>query len=141
MPAMPAAALFSVLAASAGAADYSRQYYVQYCAGCHAIDGSGSPGAGIPDFRGHVGTYLYSVRGRAFLVQVPGSANAPLSDRDLAALLNWLVPQFSRAQMPENAAPYTEEEVRMFRATRPAAVADLRRSVIDELRHAGHRID
>jgi cytochrome c553 len=126
---------------AAHAADHSRLYYVQYCAGCHALDGSGSPQSGIPDFRGQVGAYLHSPRGRAFLVQVPGSANSPLSDRDLALLLNWLLPQFSRAQMPSDAAPYTEDEVRALRAARPAAIADIRRSVFEELQRAGHRIE
>ena len=135
------AGLAHLAAAAAGAApDRSRQNYIQHCAGCHQFDGSGSPDAGIPDLRAQVGYFLHSPRGRAFLVQVPGSANAPLSDAELARLLNWMIGAFSPAQAPTPIAPYSEDEVRTLRAQRPAAIVDQRREVVEELRRQGHPV-
>jgi len=130
------------LASSAGgaAADRSRQNYIQFCAGCHQFDGSGSPDAGIPDMRAQVGYFLHSPRGRAFLVQVPGSANSPLADGELALLLNWIVKAFSQTQMPIPFEPFNEDEVRKLRADRPAAIAELRRNVVEELQRQGHAV-
>lgn len=128
------------LAAAAAAQDRSRQNYIQFCAGCHQFDGSGSPAAGIPDVRAQLGYYLSTPGGRAFLVQVPGSANSPLSDRELALLLNWMLKTFSPAQIPAPFEPYREDEVRSLRAQVPAAVADLRRQVTAELQRRGYPV-
>jgi mono/diheme cytochrome c family protein len=127
-------------AASVAAPDRSRQNYIQFCAGCHQLDGSGSPGVGIPDMRAQVGYFLHSPRGRAFLVQVPGSANSPLSDRELALLLNWIVQTFSKEQVPIPFQPYSEDEVSQLRSNRPAAIADLRREVVDEMQRQGRAV-
>lgn len=129
-----------VSAASIAAPDRSRQNYIQYCAGCHQLDGSGSPGVGIPDMRAQVGHFLHSPRGRAFLVQVPGSANSPLSDRELALLLNWMVQTFSKEQMPVPFKPYSEDEVAQLRSDRPAAIAELRREVVEEMQRQGRAV-
>jgi cytochrome c553 len=134
------AALALACACAASAQDRSRQNYIQFCAGCHQLDGRGSPGAGIPDLRDQVGYFLHSANGRAFLVQVPGSANAPLSDRELASLVNWIVRTFSAPQMPASFEPYSEDEVRRLRADRPAAIADFRRDVVQELQGLGYTV-
>jgi hypothetical protein len=73
-------------------------------------------------------------------VQVPGSANSPLSDGELALLLNWIVKAFSQAQVPAASEPFSEDEVKKMRADRPAAIADLRREVIQELQRQGHAL-
>lgn len=133
--------LVVALASPANAApDRSRQNYVQHCAGCHQLDGSGSPGAGIPDMRGQLGYYLNSPAGRAYLVQVPGAANSPLSNAELAQLLNWILKAFGAAQMPTSFAPYVEDEVSRLRAQIPAAVDDLRRQVTAELQRQGFAV-
>ncbi|MGH7291646.1 MAG: c-type cytochrome, partial [Myxococcota bacterium] len=56
--------------------------YMLHCQGCHRPDGSGVPGA-VPDLRDEVARFLATDDGRAFLIRVPGVANAPLSDREL----------------------------------------------------------
>ena len=127
-------------ACTASAQDRSRQNYIQFCAGCHQLDGRGSPDAGIPDMREQVGYFLHSDGGRAFLVQVPGSANSPLSDRELALLVNWIVKTFSAAQIPASFEPYSEEEVKRLRAARPAAIVDFRRDVVQELQRLGYAV-
>ncbi len=122
------------------APDRSRQNFIQFCAGCHQLDGSGSPGVGIPDVRGQLGYFLNSQGGRAFLVQVPGSANSPLSDKELALLLNWMLTTFSPAQIPTPFEPYSEDEVRRLRAQVPAAIDALRRQVTVELQQHGYQV-
>ncbi len=130
-------ALLALQSVAAAWPDRSRQNYIQFCAGCHQLDGSGSPGVGIPDVRGQLGYFLNSQGGRAFLVQVPGSANSPLSDAELALLLNWMLRTFSPAQVPASFEAYSEGEVKKLRAQVPAAVDDLRRQVTLDLQQRG----
>ncbi len=127
--------------AAVAAPDRSRQNYIQFCAGCHQLDGSGSPGVGIPDMRAQLGYFLNSPGGRAFLVQVPGSANSPLSNAELALLLNWMLTTFSPAQIPASFVPYSESEVRQLRAQVPAAVDELRRQVTADLQRQGFPVN
>ena len=53
--------------------------------------------------------------GRAYLVGVPGSAQAPLSDGELAAVLNWMLAEFGPGDVAARVAPYTAVEVRRHR--------------------------
>ena len=103
-------ALFS-LPATAAADSYEEHDYLLNCAGCHQIDGSGSRTVpsllAMPELRGKAGA-------REYWVQVPGAAQAPLSDTRLAALMNWLVNRFAGA--PPN-PPYTAAEINQLRAT------------------------
>lgn len=82
--------------------------YALHCQGCHLPDGSGMPGK-VPDMRGQLGRYMRVPGGRDYIVQVPGSATARISDREAADLLNWLVPRMG----PDDKAftPYTAREV------------------------------
>lgn len=106
-----------------------RSLYRQYCAGCHQLDGSGAPASGIPDMRATLGHFQRSERGRAFLVQAPGARNAGISDRELAALSNWLLYEFSRSTLPADFQPYTTEEVGRWRANPPLDVAGTRAAI------------
>ncbi len=109
--------------------------YMLHCQGCHRPDGSGVPGA-VPDLRGHVSVFLGSPAGRAFLVRVPGSANAPLSDRELAELLNWMAGHFDPAHVPTDFAPYTATEVATLRAQKLSKVKDERAAILSALTSA-----
>jgi hypothetical protein len=62
-----------------------------------------------------VGNFLHVEGGREFIVQVPGSANAPINDQELRDVLNWMLVEFSAAQMPDNFIPYTADEVGRLR--------------------------
>jgi hypothetical protein len=84
--------------------------YLLNCAGCHRMDASGS--ASIPPLT-RIAPFLATPRGRAYLVRVPGVAQAPLSDQRLAALLNWALDEFGGAN---GFAPYTAAEVASLRA-------------------------
>ena len=88
--------------------------YMLNCQGCHLPNGEGA--GDVPRMQGFVGNFLKVPGGREFLVRVPGSANAPLDDRRLAELLNWMLLEISRGELPAGFRPYTAEEVGAYRA-------------------------
>lgn len=112
---LAAAGLF---AASAARADPATDY-VMHCRGCHGPEGAGAPGA-APTFRGQVGKFVTVPGGREYLIRVPGTAQSELDDARTAALLNWLLHEFSPAELPADFVPFTGEEVALHR--RPALV-------------------
>lgn len=109
--------LLALVGAGAAGAGPASDYMLQ-CQGCHRADGAGF--GSVPDLRDHLGLFLEVPGGRAFLVQVPGSAQAPLDDAELAAVLNWMVGRFGPVRVAERFAPYTAAEV-----------AGLRRPLVD----------
>ncbi|WP_051378722.1 c-type cytochrome [Derxia gummosa] len=142
------AAFVTALAAATGAApaladpaaghgNSPRVNYLLHCAGCHLADGAGKPDRGIPDMRGQIGHYLRTPDGRAYLAQVPGVANSALSNREIADVLTWMVPTFSRAEAPAASPPYTEAEVAALRASVPADIPAERARVIARLNAIG----
>jgi mono/diheme cytochrome c family protein len=106
--------------------------YMLHCQGCHRPDGSGLPGE-VPDLRGQVARFLALPEGRAFLVRVPGVANAPLSDADLAALLDWVLTRFDPGHVPAAHAPYSADEVRPLRAQPLSKLAETRAALVAAL--------
>jgi mono/diheme cytochrome c family protein len=130
-----------VLGTPADAADFGRQNYIQHCAGCHAFDGSGSPANGVPNMNGAVGHFLRLPEGRAFLIQVPGTSQARLSDAEIAELLNWMVARFSKDEIPKGFTPYTKDEVTKFRALKLNDVMGTRREIVRKLRGMGMNIN
>jgi len=93
----------------------ARVNYMLNCQGCHGAEGAGTIDGVVPVMKDFVGRFLSVEGGREFLVQVPGSANAALSDAALAEVLNWMLPQLSPRQIPVDFEPYTEEEVGRLR--------------------------
>jgi mono/diheme cytochrome c family protein len=85
--------------------------YILNCAGCHRIDGMGSNAVpALSAMRELVG----KPGAREYWVQVPGAAQAPLSDQRLAAMMSWLVERFTGAAPKP---PYTAAEVARLRRT------------------------
>lgn len=111
--------------------DYSRN-----CQGCHLANGRGIPGL-VPDLVDFVGYFAHLPEGRAFLVRVPGVAQAPLDDERLAAVLNWMLAAFSRTQLPADFRPFTADEVRRLRADILTAVTAERERLVETLKAAG----
>lgn len=108
-----AAAVLGSLVGIAGAAAADvppSEAYVLHCAGCHGSDGSGHADF-VPSLR-DVGVLLARPGGRAYLARVPGVAQAPVGDDQLAALLNWVLREL--ADVPE-LAPYSAREVGTLR--------------------------
>lgn len=104
-------ALLAVLVASTAHADsYEEHDYILNCSGCHRIDGTGSNVVpSLRDMRELIG----KPGAREYWIRVPGTAQAPLSDERLAAMMNWLIERFlGKAPNP----PYAAAEVRRLRS-------------------------
>ncbi|MBI1905522.1 MAG: cytochrome c [Rhodocyclales bacterium] len=130
-------------AAAAGPAGdgLARQNYIRHCAGCHRFDGGGNALGGIPSMKGAVGHFLRLPEGRAFLVQVPGTSQAPLGDAEIAELLNWILVNFSSGEIPPGFSPYSPGEVAHYRESRLDDVAGTRQRIVGKLKAMGVRIE
>jgi len=84
------------------------------CQGCHGAKAEGS-NAGAPAMPGVLGRLLAIKGGREYLVQVPGVAAAPLTDAEIADLMNWMLEKFDRTNIPGDFIPYKTAEVRELR--------------------------
>jgi mono/diheme cytochrome c family protein len=117
------AALLAALGVFAGAApaaaperqDISRPAagYLLNCGGCHGITGKSSDSA-VPTLRGQVASFLCLPEGRSFIVRLPNVAFAPLSDEELAGVMNFVV-GVGAAKPQAGAVPYTRQEVAELR--------------------------
>ena len=106
--------------------------YMLQCRGCHLPDGGGTPGV-VPPLAGHVGRFLTVPGGREFLVRVPGSAQSPLSDAELAEVLNWIVRRFGPVEVARSFEPYTAAEVARVRRPPLTDVDSVRRALIEKI--------
>lgn len=122
---------FLCVAAGVSAGDPRIDYMLQ-CQGCHLADGSGSPGS-VPALNDQMARFLLVPEGRDYLVRVPGSAQSPLDDDRLAAVLNWMVREFGPAEIAASTALYRADEVRRLRARPLADVDALRRALLEKI--------
>jgi len=106
--------------------------YMLQCQGCHGPDGGGSPGA-VPDLRNSVARFALVPQGREYLIRVPGSAQAPLSDAELAAVLNWMMSRFGPADAARQVADFTRTEVARQRRPPLVEVGEARRELLRRL--------
>ncbi|MGB0691711.1 MAG: c-type cytochrome [Pseudomonadales bacterium] len=102
-----------LLAANQAAAD-PRSHYMIHCMGCHLADGRGQPPE-VPVLNAELARFTSTDAGRAYLVQVPGAAQALINDEELAAVINWMLQVFSGDDLPEDFRPFTGEEVTAYR--------------------------
>jgi mono/diheme cytochrome c family protein len=102
--------------------------YAVHCQGCHLADGAETP-ASVPALVGTVARLARSPAGRAYMARVPGVAQSPLADAELAALLNWVVARFGEAAA-DGFAPYTAGEIRRLRAEPLVDVEAARRAAL-----------
>lgn len=108
-----------------------RLNYLLQCQGCHRAGGEGSEGS-VPDLRPHGLQLLRIPEGRRFFVSVPGSANAPLTDSELAEVLNFIIVDILEDDggRPDSVPRFTEEEVSEYRSVEIADVDQLRGELI-----------
>ncbi len=78
-------------------------------------DGSGLAPL-VPTLRDIPGRMLAIPEGRSYLVRVPGVAQAPINNRKLTEVLNWVLSEFSSATLPQNFKPLTVAEVTRARS-------------------------
>ena len=92
------------------------QNWTLNCQGCHRPDGTGSAGT-APSLAGTVSKFLKVPGGREYLGRVPGVATSPLSNADLADLMNWMFWRFDKEHMPADFAPFTAAELARLRTS------------------------
>ena len=85
------------------------------CMGCHLADGSGEAGR-VPSIRRTLVLFSALPEGRAYVVRVPGVAQAPLSDEEIAALLNWMARHLSDVPLPSGFVDYSAAEIQRLRS-------------------------
>lgn len=111
---------------------HSRSLYMIHCQGCHLPQGDGAVNR-VPNMKHYLGNFLKISGGREFLIQVPGSANAPMNDYDLAQLINWMLNSFSPKLLADDWQPYTAEEVRQYRRDVLTEVVVNRQNLVDKI--------
>jgi len=129
-----ACSLALVLLAGAGPA-FAYQPKVNYqlqCMGCHHGDGAGEPGR-VPSIRNTLVPFSTLPDGRDFVLRVPGVAQAPLSDAEIAALLNWMVRNLSDVTLPDDFVDYSADEVGRLRHRPLVGVSDVRRQLLERI--------
>ncbi len=93
-----------------GKAWASPQYdYLLHCSGCHLENGAGSP-PDVPDLRLSMEYLLGSPEGRSYLIRVPGASQAPISDKQLADVMNWMLKTYAPKKAAE-VSLYDEAEI------------------------------
>ena len=100
--------------------------------GCHLADGSGESGR-VPSVRSTLVPFSMTSEGREFVLRVPGVAQSPLTDEDVAAVLNWMTRNLSDVPLPAGFRDYTAEEVRGVRARPLAQVSEARRALLERI--------
>lgn len=115
--------------------------YRLHCSGCHGPDGAGSRVGRIRPFSGVIGNFLRVPEGRAYLVLVPGVANAGLSDTDTARVLNFVLKSWAIADAPPDARDFSPDEVSEIRKIRIDDIVTFRLGLIDKLARRGVLID
>lgn len=102
-------------APSAAGSGRARSDYIEYCAGCHGINGSSRP-AKVPVLRDRIGYFLCLPQGREYLIRLPNVAGAGVEDdAALVALMNYVVAEFGGASRVSKSLPYTATEVSAWR--------------------------
>lgn len=91
------------------------QNWTLNCQGCHRLDGTGSDTT-APGLAGTVAKFLWVTGGREYLVRVPGVATSPLSDAELADVVNYMLWRFDKEHLPANFRPFTAAEVGPLRS-------------------------
>src|SRR5579864_8747019 len=127
----------AVLAVAApGYATPPDQVYTLNCWGCHQPQAQGIPGS-VPRLANSLGYFLHIPEGRAYLAEVPGVSAAPLSDDEIARVLNWMLLTFSRPQLPAPFIPYTAAEIHDCRMHKLVDVTETRRHLAAKLGSMG----
>jgi hypothetical protein len=106
--------------------------YMLHCMGCHLADGAGAPPQ-VPDVRGEMGRLLSVEGGREYLVQIPGAATSPVSDRELAAIINYMLAAFNADTTPSGFAPFSESEVSRLRPQWLSNPEPVRKSLLEQV--------
>lgn len=110
-----------------------KMHYMLQCQGCHKAGGEGIEGS-IPSMLKHGIAMLGSERGRKFFITVPGSANSPLSDQQLADVLNYISTELLDVETNEHTVRlFDAKEVSKVRNNQLFDVEKERAELVDEI--------
>ena len=84
--------------------------YLLHCSGCHLPNGIGDP-PNTPTLRDTIGKIVATPEGRDYIIRVPGSSQTPMSDQQLADVLNWMLTKFNSETLPKTFEPLSAQEV------------------------------
>ena len=106
----------------ASAACYAGQEeaYILHCGGCHLPDGRGVEPE-VPTLVNELGKLIQLPGGRDYIIRVPGASQAPISDQQLADILNYILVEFNENTLADNFKPLSGAEVAI---ARPNILAD-----------------
>lgn len=65
----------------------------------------------VPSLSNTLGRIVASPEGRDYIVRVPGASQTPLSDEQLAAVMNWVLLTFNKETLPDDFVPLSAREV------------------------------
>ena len=130
--------LSSVIGAPADFEDYApraRMNFAMFCSGCHQMSGKGSPEI-VPDLGEYLGQFAQNSESRPFLVQVPGASSAPLDNKELTEVINWILYTMNADQLDDDFKPYTTEEVAEYRKSPLLDVIPVRDKLVEKIVHS-----
>jgi len=100
--------------------------YILHCSGCHGSDGIGSRTGGIPSLT-LVKSFTSDAEGRKYLMHVPGIAYSGLNNKEIAAVVNYVVARWGQLEVPFRT--FTVEEVDRLRAANIDDIVSYRRTL------------
>jgi hypothetical protein len=121
--------LAMLMAISAAHAYEPKVNYMLNCMGCHLEDGSGAAGK-VPSMRNTLVPFAQLKAGRRYLVQVPGTSQSSLTNREVAQVLNWMIRNLAARPAPSGLRQFTEAEVAYYRRERLTDVAATRATLL-----------
>ena len=117
--------------------DLERFHWMMNCQGCHGQNGEASVQRSVPSLD-NLAAFQKIPAGREFLIRVPGVSHSPLSDSELANLLNWMVRTMGGAKtMGGTMGPAVElpsAEVKQILFTREEVAALRKNPFVTEIR-------
>lgn len=111
--------------------------YILKCAGCHAMDGTGSAAGGIPPLQ-LINAFTSDTKGRTYLMHVPGVASSGLNSTEIAEVMNYIVELWG--DKTADYTPFTKEEVNQLRAIDIADVVSYRREIAEQYKKEGKEV-
>ncbi len=105
--------------------------YLLNCWGCHGSHGEGIKGTAPPLIG--LGDFLKASGGRAYIIEVPGVSLSPLNDAQIASVMNWVLENMSKNNLPPDFSPYSADEVHRYRAIRLGELSKTRRALLGQL--------
>lgn len=94
----------------------AEQNWLLNCQGCHKAGAVGK-GTEMPNMNGEISKFLSVPGGKEYISQVNGIANSPLSDEDLADLMNWMLVRYDPSHIPVNFSGFKAEDLSRLRQT------------------------